>query len=322
MLIARFSFSLYMPDNMPVHDWHPNAYCGVTLYGEVEGLTDRKSSASHSRSRSRQPTPLSHSPTSIPGTPKAGSRSASPMPGGPSSRRAQSSGAPPPRRRTSGMELETGRVQGLDSVMSRLEEISISRDILPPVPAYPDGNGTREEVEAVPWLQGEHRTDKPFEVLYNPNPTGGLTDLNMQIIGEQEGLGGYRLELLSDVVRIIMCMANVADRQFTICAAVQVRLTLPFPPTTTTIYAFRLILAQTVSLYSPRDPPETEPTCTTRHFSVIDHGQIPPKGAEGRGIPALWRGTEAGGGEFEEMALTMFGRLPDDEKCRPTSLPQ
>lgn len=185
---------------MPVHDWHPNAYCGVSLYGEVEGGVERKQSSSASRSRSR--TPFSQSPTSIPSTPKAESRSSSPAPG-PSSHRAQSSmGSTRARQASMDQLAESGRAQGIDSVMNRLEEISITRQVLPQVPAYPDGNGSREEVEALPWLNGLHRADKPFEVLYNPNPTGGLTDLTMSVIGEQNGLGGYRLELLSQIVSI------------------------------------------------------------------------------------------------------------------------
>lgn len=194
-LLIRFSFSLFLPDDMPVHDWHPNAYCGVTLYGEIEGFVERPPPSS-SRSRSR--TPFSVSPTSIPGTPTAGgSRSTSPAP-----RRAQSSIGPVRARQTS-METTTrnGQTQYLDSVMNRLEEISIARDsAMPQVPAYPDGNGSKAELESLPWLHGVHRTDKPFEILYNPNPTGGLTDLAMSILGDQSGLGGYRLEIMSEIV--------------------------------------------------------------------------------------------------------------------------
>lgn len=95
---------------------------------------------------------------------------------------------------------ENGRVQGLDTVMHQLEELSVTREILPEAPAYSAPEGVKPDVDSIPWLQGTHRVTKPFEVLYNPNPTGGLTELNMQIIGEQEGLGGYRLELLSTIV--------------------------------------------------------------------------------------------------------------------------
>lgn len=176
---------------MPVHDWHPNAYCGVTLFAEIEGLVDKKRSNPTSRSRSRNPTPYIGSPTSIPGTPMAGSRSSSPNRAGTSRRQTR------PRQASRDVLAESGRAQGLDSVINQLEEISITRQLPPQVPAYAGGS---EGTENIPWLQGLHRTTKPFEVLYNPNPTGGLTELSMQILGDQAGLGGYRLELLSEIV--------------------------------------------------------------------------------------------------------------------------
>lgn len=84
----------------------------------------------------------------------------------------------------------------------------------------------------------------------------------------------------------------------------------------------RVLLSQTCELFSPRDKPDTPPIKTTRVFSVLEVGAIPPRGARGDGLPSLWRGKEAGGQDVDELVVEKAGWLPSDEACRPTSVPQ
>lgn len=72
---------------------------------------------------------------------------------------------------------------------------------VPTVPAYDAGGATTPRGGA-PWWTGTERRGVPFEILYNPNPAGGVTELNIRLMGEQEGLGGYRIDLTSAIVRL------------------------------------------------------------------------------------------------------------------------
>lgn len=78
--------------------------------------------------------------------------------------------------------------------MAQLEDMSVRENpsVVPQVPPYGDA----------PWWNGKATVTRPFEVLYNPNPAGGVTELSLRMMGEQEGLGGYRLDLTSEIVRV------------------------------------------------------------------------------------------------------------------------
>jgi hypothetical protein len=91
--------------------------------------------------------------------------------------------------------------QGLNSIMAQLEDMSVrdGASAIPHVPSYADASASQGQAQ-VPWWNGTARVTRPFEVLYNPNPAGGVTELNLRLMGEQEGLGGYRLDLTSEIV--------------------------------------------------------------------------------------------------------------------------
>ena len=93
---------------------------------------------------------------------------------------------------------------GLNSLMERLEDMSVATSPVPAVPAYnASASGTTTPREGAPWWTGTERVGIPFEILYNPNPAGGVTELNLRLMGEQAGLGGYRIDLTSAIVCFI-----------------------------------------------------------------------------------------------------------------------
>ena len=208
VLINRFAFTLFIPDTIPVHDWFPTAICGLTLYAEIEGLapapppiSGHRPSPPTSRSRSRSATPFASAPTSGTATPAAASRSGSP------SRVAGTSRSRLPSRQGSAMVPGPEAGHGLNSLMERLEDMSVTSAPVPHAPPYAATNGVGMGSDgtieaAAPWWTGTARTGIPFEILYNPNPAGGVTELNLRLLGEQDGLGGYRIDLTSQIVRL------------------------------------------------------------------------------------------------------------------------
>jgi hypothetical protein len=50
------------------------------------------------------------------------------------------------------------------------------------------------------WLKGDLHASRSLLVYANPNPSGGVTHLEIRKEGAVEGLGPWRLSLTSDVV--------------------------------------------------------------------------------------------------------------------------
>ena len=86
----------------------------------------------------------------------------------------------------------------------------------------------------------------------------------------------------------------------------------------------RILLSQTHSLVSPRDAgSQAKPITLTRHFTVIEEGQRPPKAHyhPDESIPAIWRGVAAGGKDKGGIKIESKGRMPNDDHGRPSTLP-
>jgi hypothetical protein len=75
---------------------------------------------------------------------------------------------------------------------------------LPPVPPY------EGPVDAVEWLIGTVRKERYSELLYNPHPDGGVTNLDVVIRDFAIGLGPFDLRLLSDCVSNLEYTARCA----------------------------------------------------------------------------------------------------------------
>lgn len=107
------------------------------------------------------------------------------------------------------------------------------------------------------------------------------------------------------------------------------RLALPSLGPSLTLFYVRYLLQQTHTITSPRktDPP-TKPVTQTRFFTILEQGTKPPKEHlhPDAHMPALWRGVEAGGKDGDENGGSWKGsnegRLPNDDNCRPSTLPE
>jgi hypothetical protein len=92
-----------------------------------------------------------------------------------------------------------------------------------------------------------------------------------------------------------------------------------------TIFNWRLLLAQTHTVQSPRDDPEAvELISSTRHFPIIERGKGQPKAVRNPGLdhPAIWRGVEAGGTDTDlSFKIEGNGVMPKDDRGRPSTLP-
>ena len=91
-----------------------------------------------------------------------------------------------------------------------------------------------------------------------------------------------------------------------------------------TVFSFRVTLGQTHSIISPRDDLATaKPVVSIRYFIVVDEGKRPPKEHQhpNKHLPALWRGSEAGGKDDGELKIETRGRLTNDDHGRPSTLP-
>lgn len=100
-------------------------------------------------------------------------------------------------------------------------------------------------------------------------------------------------------------------------------------PSTTTVFAVRLALAQSWAIISPRDEEGANRLTGTRSFAIFESGKRPPVGHHypDKHYQAIWRGTGAGGKDAPvgddggEVKLHATTRLPTDEHVRPTTLP-
>lgn len=118
-------------------------------------------------------------------------------------------------------------------------------------------------------------------------------------------------------------LRDCTDVQWTICALLRCQLNFTSLSPAATIFYFRVSLAQTHAISSPRDDPNTtEPIVSTRNFLIAEQGRRPPpeNPYPRRDWPALWRGVEAGGKDEGDLDLELRGRLPNDDQGRPSTV--
>jgi hypothetical protein len=75
-------------------------------------------------------------------------------------------------------------------------------ELMPPAPPYE----AIEEREAT-WLRGNVRKERYIELLYNCQPEGGVTELDVTIRDAVPGLGPFEVQLESDCVSVIECLS-------------------------------------------------------------------------------------------------------------------
>lgn len=335
-LTARFKFSIIVPANHPVHDWHPNAKITHYLYAELEGLPDavpprvgsssslfsfmggKRSSPPHSSRPSRSGSPA----------PGAGQRMASPPRSGTSTPVTGSSPAAGPmaiEAALAGLQVATGP-SGISTAPTspvgspgtenddpihtmQASSMSITRqELFPQAPAY-EAKGEPE------WLTGTVNAKRSIMLMYNPDPNGGVTEYDDCANGYAPGLGIWNARFSSDV--------------WTVCAVMKFRFSLDSIPSTATLFTVRLALEQTHTIVSPRDAGgEAKKVITTRHFGLHESGRRPPQGTiyPGKDYIAAWRGPAAGGKDVcgpdgGKFSIDTNVRLPKDDVARPTTPP-
>lgn len=91
-----------------------------------------------------------------------------------------------------------------------------------------------------------------------------------------------------------------------------------------TVFSIRVVLAQRATFLSPRDTDENrKEIVTNRVFPIVEFGKRPPGQFHhpDAHVPAIWRGTQAGGKDVADIDLDSTGRLPNDDHGRPSTLP-
>lgn len=201
---------------------------------------------------------------------------------------------------------------------------------LPRIPSYAETETlSTETASQTPWIIGTHREKRHIMIVYNPNPMGGTNELNDRANGFVPGLGFWELSMVSDVVSPPPSPRMKLTPQWTICALMNLKVSINSIPATTTIFAVRLALAQSWTIISPRDEEGANRLTGTRSFAIFEAGKRPPVGHHypDKHYSAVWRGTGAGGkdqavnDEGGEIKLASTSRLPTDEHVRPTTLP-
>ncbi|BEI83346.1 hypothetical protein CcaverHIS002_0312140 [Cutaneotrichosporon cavernicola] len=347
--LQRFDFTIIVPADLASHDWHTNGVISHVLYAELEGLPDphgmargasanslfglrkgsRSSSRAHSQSRGTSPASPSRSPGprgSVSGPSRhagpsesadiqvALSNLAAPTPGFPFRTPGSS---PVPSRSTSPVRSASPRLNPVH--MSGAHNLSITREeemILPRVPSYDDSmaqlslQDSAANANASPdWILGTHVAKRNCLIVYNPNPMGGINELADHASGYVPGLGVWTWRMVSDV----WCIAALLSFDF--------HLTEISPATT--VFSVRLLLNQTHSIVSPRDP-DGKPHEFVRTFTIMSEGKRPPEGYYNPDLrhAAIWRGKEAKGKrEGGEITIDNKVRMPNDNVARPSTVP-
>ncbi|KAL1405312.1 hypothetical protein Q8F55_008939 [Vanrija albida] len=360
----RFDYTLILPSNLAPHDQHSNGIVYHDLYAVVEGLPSpdewkirsqgsssslfnlrgkRSPSAANSKSASRAVSPNRRGVNAS----RPASGASTPLtPGAPAHPAALSAALSNLAVSGNGTPSSTGATGGsgsggagtgvsthsrpspphLSRTPSRLgsptEPMSSAAAALlaptpPPrldrAPSYDDSQRPKEAANGE-WLQGTFKAKRSVMLIYNPNPGDGANELHDRASGYVPGLGVWELVLVSDV--------------WTICALLQIKVNLASLMPSTTVFAVRVLLAQTHSITSPRDP-DAQKLTGTKHFVILEQGKRPPAGHlhPDKHYVALWRGQAAGGkdkadGESGgEIKIDTKARLPNDNVSRPSTLP-
>ncbi|CAK9780388.1 hypothetical protein CC85DRAFT_326457 [Cutaneotrichosporon oleaginosum] len=197
--------------------------------------------------------------------------------------------------------------------VSGAHNLSITREeevVLPHVPSYDDSMAqlSLADTPTPDWITGTHIAKRNCMIVYNPNPLGGVNELADHASGYVPGLGVWSWRMLSDV----WCIGALLSFNF--------HLSNISPATT--VFSISLLLNQTHSIVSPRDPDAT-PHEFVRTFTIFAEGKRPPEGYYYPDLrhPAIWRGKDARGKrEGGEITIDNKVRMPNDNVARPSTV--
>ncbi|BEI98873.1 hypothetical protein CcaverHIS631_0311720 [Cutaneotrichosporon cavernicola] len=279
--VTRFSFTIVVPWSLAPYDVHPTGSINTTIHAEVEGLAGKTR---------KTPSPGSSLANTPSGTPKRGR---SPV-------RQRSAVLPESRGSSgSGTPVEVGDGFNAPGTHEILSQMLVS---------WSDPSSAAADEAEVKWLTGTVKTNRSITLLYNPDPSNGVSTLDERRRGDVDGLGAFEVRYLSQV--------------WTVCALMNIMLNMSHPDPKTTIYYARVSMVQRVATMSPRDDAATtKPRISNTTFPLWEKGIKPPPQRPTQGTPAIWRGTEAGGKDEGGLSLIGSARLPTDETGRPSTLP-
>lgn len=178
------------------------------------------------------------------------------------------------------------------------------------------------------WISGMHETHRRIAIVYNPNPTGQVNQLDEGVSHFAPGIGVYEWRMVADEVRPIHSALNnllslqlTVQSQWHIAAYPLFRFIIPDPASNVTVFSFRFSLSQTVTITPPNDP--DNPHVSTMSFPFVERGVRPPREAGHPDLSwkALWRGKDAGGSDEGGHKIEAKGQMPKDDVLRPSTLP-
>lgn len=282
--MIRFGFSIVVPYELAPYDTHAHGSVIMLIHAEIEGLHAAPQTSSvitaFSPMGSRTATPAA--------TPRRGR---SPVAGA-------SSNSNPGSANSSARPSINIPDDGIEAPVPNAIQPSMTVTWSEPV------THTDDEVE---WVKGTLSTSRTVTLLYNPEPSNGVSKLDEGRSGDVPGLNAFNFHFTSDT--------------WTVCAVLRIGLSIPCPSPETTIYYIRVFLEQRTDMISPRDDPDTaEPIVNKTNFVIWEKGIRPPPSRPTRDTPALWRGTEAQGHDTDGLTVSGVGRLPNDETGRPSTL--
>jgi hypothetical protein len=199
----RYDFILLIPSDLANHDTHPDARIEHNIHVEVEGDSlDDINPPSRSTTGVQPPKAKSRSKS------KSRSYPTSTYPSNPPSRSTSRHVSPP--KTYSPMPIAspeytpkdlTPNPESLSAALSQTLRLDASGSTsnLPEVPPYSSREGG-QGIDEIGWLHGTLRAKRYVEVLYNLNPNGGVTDLDVRSSSSAAGLGTYDLRVLTDCV--------------------------------------------------------------------------------------------------------------------------
>ncbi|ODN92705.1 hypothetical protein L198_05499 [Cryptococcus wingfieldii CBS 7118] len=170
--------------------------------------------------------------------------------------------------------------------------------------------------EKTGWMKGDLVASKSMCVHAISPVTGGVVPLNLRREGFADGMGIWKFKAVADV--------------FSISSVFLLSYKVPAPSPCTTIFLFRLILAQSYSLVSPRTPNDPPRVCEPPKQHVLYQIGRVHKSTESHpevGVECLWTGKEVPdkgkkkeGMEGEESwTVKAVARMPNHDKIRPTT---
>ncbi len=203
---------MILPGNLAPHDWHVNGKISHDLYAEIEGVADPAAPSSSGGLFSFRSRPSQSRTRSGEKTSRSRSRAGSPRTGSPiTSNRSSFTNLNGLGQVSQPIIRPNGSATNLVAVAAALSLNGTGHghgdgngngaDGMPQTPSYEQSEADAgEKIADDSWLRGFFEVKRALMLFYNPNPSGGTTDLAERQSGFAATVGPWHLEMISDVV--------------------------------------------------------------------------------------------------------------------------